>query len=97
MLINKGRWIGARFIYSIARFKLPRRILFWGITKMSTFLPHQVISETGSLVCFYHPWPEYPIHILLVPREQIRDLMHLNPADSEFLRDRFITVRSLVE
>jgi len=97
MLLNKGRWIGAHFIYSMARLKLPRRIFFWGITKMSKILPHQLISETGTLVCFYHPRPEYPIHILLVPKEEIRDLMHLHPENNEFLRDLFTTVRRLVE
>lgn len=97
MLIKTSRWIGAHFIYSIARLMLPRRIFFWGITKMGKILPHQVISETGTLVCFYHPRPEYPIHILLVPKEEIRDLMYLNPEDDEFLRDLFTAVRSLVE
>jgi len=32
-----------------------------------------------------------------VPKEEIRDLMHLDPEDNGFLRDLFTTVRSLVE
>ncbi len=64
---------------------------------MSKFIPNQVISETESLTCFYHPRPDYPIHILLVPKEEVHDLMEFDPEDSAFLKDMFATVRTLVE
>jgi len=64
---------------------------------MSKFIPNQVISETESLTCFYHPRPDYPIHILLVPKEEILDLSELDPEDSDFLQDVFATVRILVK
>ncbi|MCJ7536860.1 MAG: HIT domain-containing protein [Anaerolineales bacterium] len=41
--------------------------------------------------------PTIPSFFLLVPKDEIRDLMHLDPEDSEFLRDLFSTVRTLVE
>jgi histidine triad (HIT) family protein len=63
---------------------------------MSNFKPDQVISETDSLICFYHPQPAYPIHILLMPKEEIRDLMQLDPEKSVFLKDVFATVLDLV-
>lgn len=84
-------------IYSSAQSRLLRPIIIWGLAHMSKIIPKQVISETGSLVCFYHPRPDYPTHILLVPKDEMRDLMHLDPEDSEFLRDLFSTVRTLVE
>lgn len=64
---------------------------------MHDLLPVQKISETNSLVCFYHPQPVYPVHILLVPKEDIRDLTQLDLEQSEFLQDLFATVRSLIE
>ena len=64
---------------------------------MHDLLPVQKISETNSLVCFYHPQPVYPVHILLVPKEDIRDLTQLDLEQSEFLQDLFTTVQSLIE
>ena len=89
-------WSGYKFIYAVAKSQLLRPLLIWGIAHMSNFIPNQVISETDSLICFYHPQPDYPIHILLVPKEEIRDLMHLDPGDDEFISDVFTTVRTLV-
>ena len=86
-----------RFMGMIAQFQLARPIIIWGIAHMSKFMPNQAISETDSLVCFYHPQPSYPIHILLVPKEDIRDLKHFDPGESDFLLDLFSTVRILVD
>ena len=55
-----------------------------------------MIRETESLTCFYHPRPDYPIHILLVPKEEVHDLLELDPEGSKFLQDVFATVRTLV-
>jgi histidine triad (HIT) family protein len=84
-------------VYILARSRLLRPLMIWGIAHMNKFKPDQVISETGALVCFHHPRPGYPVHVLLVPKEEIRDLMHLDPEASQLLRDVFATVRELVE
>jgi hypothetical protein len=64
---------------------------------MSELLPVNKISETRSLICFFHPQPFYPVHILLVPKKDIRDLSQLDPMDDEFLADIFSTVRMLIK
>ena len=64
---------------------------------MSETLPVQKISETDTLICFYHPQPAYPIHILLVPKEDIRDLSQLDPSAGELLTDLFLTVGRLID
>ena len=63
---------------------------------MSELLPVNKISETDSLICFYHPQLVYQVHILLVPKKDIRDLSQLDPIKDEFLVDMFSTVRTLV-
>lgn len=76
----------------------PVRLAFtWWMVNMSDFLPVQKISETKALLCFYHPQPVYPIHILLVPKEDIRDLSQLAPKGGGFLTDLLETVGKLVE
>ncbi len=97
MTRSKHGWNAYGFIYSIAQSQLLRPIIVWGIAYMSKFIPNQVVSETKSLICFYHPRPDYPIHILLVPKEEIRDLLELEPEGSEFLQDVFATVSTLVK
>ena len=64
---------------------------------MSSFLPMRKIGETDSLICFYQPQPDYPIHILLFPKKDIRNLSQFDPGEGEFLRDLFVTVRELIE
>jgi histidine triad (HIT) family protein len=88
---------GYRGLFVLARSQVLRPFLIWGIANMNKFLPSQVVSETDTLVCFHHPRPEYPIHILLVPKEEIRDLLQLDLENQAFLQDLFAEVRRLVQ
>lgn len=90
-------WSLSKLVYSLAQLQLLRPFVIWGIAHMSTFTPDRVISETGSLICFEHPRPEYPIHILLIPKAEIRDLTQLDSEENTFIQDVFTTVRGLVE
>lgn len=84
------------FLRGLAKVRFFRSVLIWGLINMNDWLPINKISETESLICFYHPQPVYPVHILLVPKEELRDLSHLKPRQSDFLQDLFLTVQSLI-
>jgi histidine triad (HIT) family protein len=86
-----------RAIYSIAQWRFTRPLMVRGIANMNKFKPDQVVTETDSLICFHHPSPDYPVHILIVPKAQLRDLTQLDPGDSQFFKDLIETVQSLVE
>ena len=76
----------------------PFSVMFiWGLSQMGSFLPMRKIGETDSLICFYQPQPDYPIHILLFPKKDIRNLSQFDPGEGEFLRDLFVTVHELIE
>jgi histidine triad (HIT) family protein len=79
-----------------AKVGIVRQVLIWGLINMNDWLPINKISETDSLICFHHPQPVYPVHILLVPKEELRDLTQLKTEDSEILKDLFTTVQSLI-
>lgn len=79
-----------------AKVGIVRQVLIWGLINMNDWLPINKISETDSLICFHHPQPVYPVHILLVPKEELRDLTQLKTEDSEILQDLFTTVQSLI-
>ena len=84
------------FLRRLANVRFFRSVLIWGLINMNDWLPINKISETESLICFYHPQPVYPVHILLVPKEELADLSNLKPRQSEFLQDLFLTVQSLI-
>ena len=64
---------------------------------MSFALPLNRLRETPTLVAFHHPRPSYPVHILLVPKRPIADLMAMTAADQDFLADLVQAVQSLVQ
>lgn len=84
------------FLRRLANVRIFRSVLIWGLINMNDWLPINKISETDSLICFHHPQPVYPVHILLVPKEELRDLTQLKTEDSEILQDLFTTVQSLI-
>jgi histidine triad (HIT) family protein len=63
---------------------------------MSFALPLDRLRETTTLIAFRHPRPGYPVHILLVPKRPIANLMALAAADQDFMADLVQTVQSLV-
>ena len=84
------------FLRRLANVRIFRPVLIWGLINMNDWLPINKISETDSLVCFYHPQPVFPVHILLVPKEELRNLSQLKPQQSDFLQDLITTVQSLI-
>ena len=97
MLRSKISQYALKFLPAVIHLRMMRIIFFWCLENMSEWLPVNKISETRSLICFYHPQPAYPVHILLVPKKDIRDLSQLAPMEDEFLPDMFNTVRTLIE
>jgi histidine triad (HIT) family protein len=79
-----------------ARTRLAGRLMAWMLAHMSFLIPAQRLRETPTLVAFYHPQPSYPVHILIVPKRAISDLLAISPADQTFLVDLFSCVRELV-
>lgn len=63
---------------------------------MSFILPVKRLHETETLLAFYHPRPSYPVHILLLPKRSLGDLMAVTTVDSDFLVDLIQTVQRLV-
>lgn len=65
---------------------------------MSFALPVDRLHETATLLAFRHPSPAYALHILLVPKKALANLLELDPAaDSAFLVDLYASVQILVE
>lgn len=87
---------GIKFLRKLANLPLISNAFVWGLINLNKLLPIKIISETNSLICFYHPQPVYQIHILLIPKESIRDLTQFNFEEGDFFRDLSLTVRTLI-
>jgi histidine triad (HIT) family protein len=83
-------------LFTLARSRLGRFLVGFLFTYMSFALPLDRLRETPTLVAFHHPRPSYPVHILLVPKRPIANLMEISEADRDFLADLVATVQSLV-
>ena len=94
-----GKILGSLYqlLRILLQLSLLRALFIWCLKNMSELIPVDKISETDTLICFYHPQPAYPLHILLLPKEDIRDLSRLDPAEGEFFADLIKTVNELVE
>lgn len=64
---------------------------------MNFLIPVDRLLETPTLLAFYHPKPTYPVHILIVPKKGIRDMIHLTSEDNMLLVEVFQVVRRLVD
>lgn len=86
-----------RILFYLARTAVFGAVVGWIFAHMSFVIPVNRLRETDLLVAFYHPKPSYPLHILIVPKRQIRSMMSIQPTDADFLVDLMTTVQSLVK
>lgn len=63
---------------------------------MDTFLPVDRLYQNDHWVAFHHPQPDYPLHILILPRENIPSLMQASLDSTESYRALFAAVQILV-
>jgi histidine triad (HIT) family protein len=72
-------------------------IILWSIDHMSTFLPIQRLRETEHIIAFHHPEPTYPLHILIIPKQPIKQFMDLSSSDNGLIMEMIQVVQTLVE
>ena len=75
------------FLLYLARSAVGVSIMGWVFAHASFLLPVKRTYETDTLLAFHHPKPGYPVHILIVPKKAIRNLMSLQKVDRTFLRE----------
>jgi histidine triad (HIT) family protein len=81
----------------LTRIRLVGKLMVWILANMSFIIPVQRLRETATLLAFYHPEPSYPVHILIVPKRAIANLLEITAEDQPFLADLFDCVRQLVQ
>ena len=81
----------------ILRLRFIAFLIGWIFTHMSFAVPVKRLRETSNLLAFYHPSPDYKVHIIIVPKQQIPTLANLDPNNTAFLTDLYSTVQGLVK
>jgi len=62
---------------------------------MDIFLPVDRLRENANWIAFHHPQPDYPLHILILPKQALPSLMAA-PLDAHLYVDLMEMVQALV-
>ncbi|AMV18144.1 histidine triad nucleotide-binding protein [Planctomyces sp. SH-PL14] len=60
-------------------------------------IPAKIIYEDDQALAFHDVNPQAPVHVLVIPRKEIRSLAELDPADAPLIGHLFTIVRKLAE
>lgn len=67
-----------------------------GIQKFPGFIPSLVL-ETEKSIAVQHPIPEAPIHYVIFPKKDIKNVGELSKEDEKYLSDAFAVIAKLIE
>jgi histidine triad (HIT) family protein len=65
--------------------RLGQSILGLAFSRFPYVLPVRRVHVDASVLAFHHPFPSYPVHVLIVPRRRIAGLHALDPCDRYLL------------
>jgi histidine triad (HIT) family protein len=60
-------------------------------------IPAKILYEDDQALAFHDVNPQAPVHVLVIPRKEIRSLAELDPADAPLIGHLFTVVRKLAE
>ena len=83
-------------LFALARSSFAGWIVGWIFAHMSFVIPVNRLRETNTLIAFYHPKPSHPVHILLVPKRKLPNLMAISDAEADFFTDLYRIAQELV-
>lgn len=79
-----------------ARLKFTRPLVILVFTHMDKLLPVDLICENEHWKAFHHPMPEYPLHILVLPKQGRPTLLDASNESEDFYLALFQLVRKLI-
>ncbi|MFA6042689.1 MAG: HIT domain-containing protein [Patescibacteria group bacterium] len=67
-----------------------------GVQKAGWTIPN-VVLETPLNVAITHPLPTAPIHYVIIPKKDIRNIGELSPEDQTYVMDAYAVAQQLIE
>jgi histidine triad (HIT) family protein len=83
-------------LIKLARIKRIQILIRWTFAHMSFMIPLDRLIETEHWIAFRHPKPAYPIHILLVPKKALSNLLAISPIDTELIGELIPIVQKII-
>ena len=81
----------------VARLRPLQPLVTLFMQHMDLFLPSDRLGENAHWMAFHHPQPDYPLHILILPKQAIPSLSAA-PGDVPALyADLFLIVQALIK
>lgn len=75
------------FVRKITRSHIGARIIAWFFSHLHSLIPMKRLHETELIMAIKHPAASYPVHCLILPKKQIRNLSEITMDDGKFLLD----------
>lgn len=57
----------------------------------------RVVYTTDKTIVFHHPRPKHAMHLMFVPRKDIKNVGELTPEDQAYVADLLLTVSAMVD
>ncbi|TSC57417.1 MAG: HIT-like protein [Candidatus Peregrinibacteria bacterium Greene0416_19] len=67
------------------------------ITRLAPGLLPEVLLETDRTVAIRHHYPKSPVHYVIIPKKDIKDVGDLAAGDEPYLADAYAVMQSLIE
>jgi diadenosine tetraphosphate (Ap4A) HIT family hydrolase len=67
-----------------------------GIQKFPKLMP-SVVFETDKTVVIRHPFPLAPIHYVIIPKKDIKNIGEISQTEAPYLLDALFVARSIIE
>ncbi|MEA3327588.1 MAG: HIT domain-containing protein [Chloroflexota bacterium] len=84
------------YMLKAARFRLAKPLVTILFRNMDKILPADRLCENEFWMAFHHPKPEYPLHILILPKQGLPALIDAAYCPPEFYAALFSMVRTLI-
>lgn len=81
----------------LARWPIFRPLVRFGFEHMDQFFPVERLAENEHWLAFQHPQPEYPLHILIVPKKAVPNLVTASLDSGETFIALFEIVQTLIK
>ena len=83
-------------LVSVARLRLAKQLVSFFYRHMNGLLPIDRLCESTHWLAFHHPRPDYPLHILLLPKREISSLATAPKDAPDLYADLFLIVQQLI-
>ena len=84
------------FIRKITQWKITQQLFSWLLIHTPRLIPLTPLRETASWIVYIHPSPVYPVHLVILPKKEIKNWMELTVDDGKLFGDFIQMTQSMI-